>query len=359
METEKEQKTGREDFAETPKDISTKRRKKRILTVIIVIAAVLLALLAAAYAVIHHYYSKSNYVRDAQVTVVPQEDLPEDVQKDNSVDSMSSDAQKEAEEKALAAQSETEFPNGEYVYNLLLIGSDRRDSGWYGNSDVMMLLSINKKTKTIYLTSFMRDSYAIIDGAGAHKLNYAYALGGGPLLVQTIEENYRISIDNYASADFDSTAQIVDLAGGVDIHLYQEECDYLTKSGVGDFPSAGTYHLNGEQAVAYGRIRYVGNNDYERTERQRKVMEQIFKKAKTLSLGDLNKLANAILPLITHNLTEFETVSLLTQLPAVMGYDLQLGRVPYDGLFHSEGELLVPDWEETIRQLHDTIYAEE
>lgn len=145
----------------------------------------------------------------------------------------------------------------------------------------------------------------------------------------------------------------------MDVALYQEECDYMTQTGVGDFPTAGTYHLDGEQAVAYGRIRYVGNNDYERTERQRKVMTQIFQKAKSLSLGDLNKLANEILPLVTHNLTEFETVSLLTRLPSVMGYQLETSRVPYDGLFHSEGELLVPDWEETIQRLHQTIYAEE
>lgn len=355
MEKEHEIQSG--EPPQPPEKPAGKKRKKRVLTIIIVILAVLLTLVAVAYAIIHHYYSKSNYVRDAEVTAVS--DMPEDVEEENSVNSMSEDAQKEAEEKARAAQEDWEFPNGEYVYNLLLIGSDRRDSSWYGNSDVMMLLSINKKTKTIYLTSFMRDSYAIVGDAGAHKLNYAYALGGGPLLVQTLEENYRIDIDNYASADFDSTAQIVDLVGGVDVALYQEECDYMTQTGVGDFPTAGTYHLDGEQAVAYGRIRYVGNNDYERTERQRKVMTQIFQKAKSLSLGDLNKLANEILPLVTHNLTEFETVSLLTRLPSVMGYQLETSRIPYDGLFHSEGELLVPDWEETIQRLHQTIYAEE
>lgn len=348
MESDELQKTGRK-----------KRRKKKILIIVIVIAAVLLALLGIAYAVIHHYYAKSNYVQDGDVAVVTESELPQDVQEENSVDSMSEEAQREAEEKALAAQKDVEFPNGDYVYNLLLIGSDRRDTSWYGNSDVMMLASINSKTKTIYLTSFMRDSYAIVGDTGAHKLNYAYALGGGPLLTETIENNYRINIDNYASADFTSTAQIVDLVGGVDIDLYQEECDYLTEQGVGDFPTAGTYHLNGEQAVAYGRIRYVGYYDYERTERQRRVMEQIFLKAKSLSLSELNTLANEILPLTTHNLSESEVISLVTQLPSIISYNLELGRVPYDGMFHSEGELLVPDWEATIAQLHATIYAEE
>ncbi len=349
----------KETYREFPGEPPKKKKKKKIWIVLLVILAVLLALAGTAYGFLHHYYAKSNYVQDAAVTVVPEQEVPEDVQAENSVDSMSQEAQKEAEEKALAAQKEVELPNGDYVYNLLLIGSDRRDSSWYGNSDVMMLASINSKTKTIYLTSFMRDSYAIVGDSGAHKLNYAYALGGGPLLVQTIEDNYRIHIDNYASADFTSTAQIVDLVGGVDIDLYQEECDYLTEQGAGDFPTAGTYHLNGEQAVAYGRIRYVGYYDYERTERQRRVMEQIFLKAKSLGLGELNTLANEILPLVTHNMDQGEVLSLVTQLPSIINYKLELGRVPYDGMFHSEGELLVPDWEATISQLHNTIYAEQ
>lgn len=344
-----------EDLQDTGKK---RKRRKKILTIVVVILAIAVALIGAVYAVFHHYYSKSNYVSDSDVAQYSEDQLPEDVLRENGLDSMSEEARRKAEEDAKAAQ-DIEFANGSYVYNLLLIGSDRRDDSWYGNSDVMMLASINKKTKTIYLTSFMRDSYALVGDSGAHKLNYAYAAGGGPYLVETIEQNYRIKIDNYASADFDSTAQIVDLVGGVDIPLNQEECDYLTNGGVGDFPTAGTYHLNGEQTVAYGRIRHVGNSDYERTERQRRVMTQIFQKAKTLGLGELNTLANAILPLVTHNMTEFQVVSLLTQLPSIMGYELVTDRIPYDGMFHSEGELLVPDWVPTIEKLQETIYAEE
>ena len=89
-----------------------KKKKKKLLTIIIVIAAILVALLGIAYGFVHHYYSKSNYVKDAAVTQVPEQELPEDVQKENSVDSMSEEAQKEAEEKALAAQQQVEFPDG-------------------------------------------------------------------------------------------------------------------------------------------------------------------------------------------------------------------------------------------------------
>ena len=112
------------------------------------------------------------------------------------------------------------------VYNILLIGSDTRN-GWYGNSDSMILASINSQTKTIYMTSFMRDLYANIPNVGIRKLNSAYAVGGGPLLVSTIESNYRIDIDNYASVDFSSMANIIDLVGGVDLEVSTQEAGYI------------------------------------------------------------------------------------------------------------------------------------
>lgn len=335
--------------------------KKKALIILGIVLGICVVFVAAAYVVIHHYHSKSNYVKDDQVAILDESQIPEE-EREDLTGSMTEEEQEQAEQDAKQAQSEMVIPNGSNVYNILLIGSDRRDTSWYGNSDVMMLLSINKNTKKIYVTSFMRDSYALVDGYGAHKLNFAHAIGGGPKLVETIENNYKINIDNYASGDFSSTATIIDMVGGVDITVNDGEAELINKNTIGDhemLPGAGTYHLNGNQAVAYGRIRYVGNADYERTERQRTVVEQIFNKAKNLSISQLNELANAILPLITHNISETDTISLLASLPTIMSYDMELGRIPYDGMFSSKGEMLVPDWEATITKLHNTIYAEE
>lgn len=335
--------------------------KKKVLIILGIVLGVCILIIAAAYFVLHHYHSKSNYVKDDQVQQMDEEELADEDKNDVS-DSMTEEEQKAAEEEAAKIQSEVVIPDGDDVYNILLIGSDRRDTSWYGNSDVMILASVNKNTRKIHLTSFMRDSYALVDGYGAHKLNFAYAVGGGPKLVSTIEQNYRLSIDNYASGDFTSTASIIDMLGGVEITVSDAEAEQINQGAIGDhenLPGAGTYNLTGNQAVAYGRIRYVGNADYERTERQRKVMAQIFKKAQSLSVGELNNLANEILPMITHNISETDMISLLTSLPAIMNYDLELGRVPYDGMFSVKGEMLVPDWEATITKLHSTIYAEE
>lgn len=334
-------------------------KTKIILIVLGVILGILLLGAGTVYGVFHHYHEKSNYVKDEEVKELDEKEIPEEVLLENQ-DDVSAEEAKEEEEKALASQKEIEFPNGDYVYNLLLIGVDLRpEENWNGNSDVMLLASINKKTKTIYMTSFMRDTYAVVGDKGGRKLNFAHALGGGPLLVKTIEDNFKIKIDNYARGNFETTAKVIDIMGGVDVPLYQAECDYLTTAGAGNFPQEGTYHLTGDQAVAYGRIRYVGNNDYERTERQRRIVGEIFKKSKELSLTELNDVANEILPLITHNMDEASVLSLITQLPSLMSYDMEMNRIPYDGHFHSQGEKLVPEWDYTIQRLHDTIYATE
>lgn len=254
-----------------------------------------------------------------------------------------------------------------YVYNLLLIGADSR-GGWYGNSDAMILLSVNTKSHKLFLTSFMRDLYADIPQIGVRKLNSAYARGAGPLLTATIEENYKIDINNYASVDFGSMSGIIDLMGGVDIAVSEAEAEvmkiYIDEMGglYGYLPEdyyvqgGGVIHLNGIQAVAYARVRYVGNADYERTSRQRRVLEQLIAKAKTMDVQTMLQAADQILPLITHNIDPGQMVSLLSSLPEYLTYEVVMDRIPYDGAFSYMGEILVPDFEYTINRLQATIY---
>lgn len=342
---------------------SKKKRKKWQVALIVVLVILLLAaaVLGAAYALIKNYYNKSNYVKDEDIVIA------ESVETD-------SIGLTQEEASALEAQvsqtvQEIELPNNQDVYNILLIGVDRRDKTWYGNSDSMILMSINKQTKQIHMTSFMRDLYADIPGKGVHKLNAACAYGGGPLLVQTIEENYRVSIDNYASVDFSAMIDIVDVMGGIEIEVSDAEVAAANESivemcnleGISAsqhlLTSSGNQLMDGYQAVAYARIRKVGNSDYERTERQREVLEKIMQKASSLSIGELNTVANAILPEVTHNVDEGTMLSLLTDAPAVLGYQITQSRIPYDGLYTSRGEMLVPDFEATIQQLQTEIYG--
>lgn len=261
--------------------------------------------------------------------------------------------------------AQEEDSEGQESYNLLLIGSDHRDDSWNGNSDVMILVTINQDSEEIILTSFMRDLYADIPGYGVHKLNYAFAVGGGDVLVQTLEDNYRLQIDNYAIVDFMDMANIVDLLGGVEITLSDEECvnlnSNLAQLGVPEenyIYTGGTYLLDGYQAVAYMRIRYVGNSDYQRTQRQRDVLKEIFASLKERNTAELLTISTEIIAQIEHNIQPVEMIKLTAMLPQFTKYELSEERIPYDDLYYSQDEMLVPDFEATIARLHETLGIE-
>lgn len=343
--------------------VSGKKKKKRKtwVNVLTIIMIVIVLILLGVYAVINHYYSKSNYVEDSEITINSSVETESTGITDEEAEQLQTEIIQQTQDIAL--------PNDEDVYNLLLIGVDRRDKSWYGNSDSMILMSINKNTKQIHMTSFMRDLYANIPGVGVKKLNAACAYGGGPLVARTIEENYKIPIDNYASVDFDAMIDIVDLVGGIEIDISSEEVrvanDYINEmcrlqgedASAHTLTSSGPQLMDGYQAVAYARIRYVGNADYQRTERQREVLEKIMEKCKGLGVTELNALAESVLPKVTHNIEQSTLLSLIGQLPTILSYEIIQSRVPYDGMFSSKGEMLVPDFGATIQKLQGEIYG--
>ena len=241
------------------------------------------------------------------------------------------------------------------TYSILLIGSDRRDDSWYGNSDAMILMTINHNVQKIFMVSFMRDLYANIPGIGVRKMNAAYAVGGGPLLLQTLQMNYGVSVDDYAAVDFEAMKSLIDLFGGVDMELNEAEANYMAWAGV----TPGWNHLDGEQALAFARIRHVGNSDWERTSRQRRVLAEVFSHIRFNSIEDLQNLAGAVLPYVTHNLTQGEILALLPEVLKAKDYELVMDRVPYEGTYVIQGEILVPDLNYTVEHLREVIYARE
>ena len=254
-------------------------------------------------------------------------------------------------------------------YQVLLIGSDRSDGSWNGNSDVMILASLNRNKKTISFISFMRDTGVNVPNVGYGKLNCSFAKGGAKLLQSTLESNFQISIDNYIATDFVSMADIIDLFGGVDLDITDAEIPvingYINEMATlrGFDPSeyqlsaAGTLHLNGLQAVGYMRDRYVGSNDFQRTERQRIVLQKLLEKLKTMNALEILKLGSSMTSLsIQHNFTAEQIAGLTTLALECRNYTVVMDRIPYDGLYTSNGENLDPVWPETIEKLHATIY---
>lgn len=232
------------------------------------------------------------------------------------------------------------------VTNILLIGNDSRESGEDGRSDAMILLSINDRTKKIYMTSILRDIYVEIPGHDGNRLNAAYAYGGAELLMETIEQNFDIDVNRYVQVNFEAFAGLVDAVGGVELELTTEELEYvngylveyneLTARPEGtdymDVAAPGRVHLNGAQALAYSRIRYIGT-DFGRTERQRKVLEAVIGELPSAISGDMGKIVNGILPNLTTNLTKGECFSLSFQAGKLVTYELTQGTVPIEGTY--------------------------
>ena len=284
----------------------------------------------------------------------------------------------EAESELIAQQQEAILNTADQMfqtkntYNILLLGVDRRDQSWNGNSDVVMLVTVNMEKQKIYMTSFLRDLYVNISGIGVRKLNAASANGGPELAVQTLEENYQVQIDNYAMVDFNAMIDVIDALGGIDLEIDEAERvtanDYITcmcQDNEEDpephyIKEAGFVHLSGYQAVGYARNRYTGKgSDFRRTQRQRNVMTAILKKVQSGSYDSLTDVVKSIMPYITHDITKMEMIGILMKLNTWIGYDTVEQHIPYDNEYYVENEILIPkDMSDTITKLNGLLYGD-
>ncbi len=259
------------------------------------------------------------------------------------------------------------------VLNILLIGSDSRTMADWSRSDVMILVSINKNTKEIALTSLMRDIYLYIQGVGYNRLNVAYAYGGPDLLLSTVQESFKVKVDQFVAVNFFSFIKVVDDLGGVDIDVKKAEIDNMNSNimevndYLGDDPydsliaDEGLQHLNGKQALGYARIRYVGYADFDRTARQRLVLDQLIEKGKKMTLLQLNNVLGDVLPEVMTNMEKGQLISLMLDSLEMRSYKVIENRIPIDGSYKGlmiEGmSVLGIDIDANIQSIRDTIYS--
>ncbi len=261
------------------------------------------------------------------------------------------------------------------VINVLLIGNDSRLAGDDGRSDAMILVSISDKTKTITMTSFLRDMYVEIPGHDGNRLNAAYAYGGAELLMETIELNFGVPIHRYALVNFQAFANLVDAVGGIDLELTNDEVNWINaylmeynqlegKDLATDFldPSlSGNLHLNGPQALAFTRNRYIGT-DFGRTERQRKVLSAVIKKLPGTVLTTGGELADGLFPNLTTNLKQGECFNLSLNAWKFLGYEMVQQCVPLEGTYSNADirgmAVLQVDFDTNKQFLKSTLYGE-
>ena len=271
--------------------------------------------------------------------------------------------------------------NTKDVTNLLLLGIDARTMKERGRSDSMIIVTINKKNKTIKLSSLLRDTAVTIPGRDKNgdgqddyaKLNAAYAYGGFNLLSKTIEQNFRLKIDKYVGVNFVVFPIAVDAMGGIDIYMTAKEASKVCAPGQKledwerGFKKIGTeskvYHLNGYQALQYSRIRHI-DSDFNRTGRQRKVIEQLIVKAKTMSFGTLNTILNQVLPQVATNMSGDELMGYALNAGSNANYAIDTSfHLPENGKYKGwtlpggGASLRLTDPVESVKSLHEWIYS--
>lgn len=254
----------------------------------------------------------------------------------------------------------------ERIINILLVGADKRET-WKeaGRSDSCMIATMDLKHKRLKLTSMMRDMYVKIPGHDDNRFNAAYSFGGVELLYRTIAENFGIRLDGYVVVDFAAFKQVINTIGGVNIELTKAEYDYLMKAyknkkGTVLKLKEGMNCMDGSQALAYTRIRQDAKGDFGRTERQRRVLQSIFKEIKKMSLSEITALAKVITPEVTTDLSNDEIFSYLTSIIMMGTTEIDQFRIPLDDTYYQDRirnmAVLVPDMEVNSRALYDFIY---
>ena len=227
----------------------------------------------------------------------------------------------------------------EDVVNILLIGTDVRNGTYEdrGNTDSMILLSVNTRDKNIKLTSFMRDMYVDIPGREWQRLNAAYAYGGPQLLFDTLERNFDVDVDMYVRVNFANFRKIIDKVGGVNIELTEAEARYMNKYSKKyktNPVEPGMQRLDGAQALSYARCRKI-DSDFNRTGRQRKVILAVVNEIKHCNVMELNSLLNTILPMIQTNMSKMQILNLMADSVNYLNNDIETLNVPIKNSWQS------------------------
>ncbi len=264
------------------------------------------------------------------------------------------------------------------IENVLLFGEDNHDSGEHGRADTMILLTLDKRRHLLKQTSFMRDIYIYIPGYYYAKLNEAYAIGGAKLAAETIEYNFGIEINDYIIVDFNSFTDIVDSLGGIDLDLTYDEIEYInwqsyrnkqvdTETEIDpdsfEYDATGntTVHVNGRQALWYARNRDSAGSDFDRTKRQRIVIDTILSK---FGKSDPIRLMTAVYSsseYLTTNMNAFTLCGKGIDLISALSYDRNEHRIPtgdnYYDVWNETGEALqIGDQELENQRLYDFIF---
>lgn len=361
------------------------KKKSTWKRVIIIGLTVVVIFLIAGFVLWNRYFGlldsrKGNLVDEADLvsydTVVDEVESEEAINPENNItDEQVKAIEDKLEENAAALLEDAGALDSDTV-NILLVGIDSRANSFSGRSDSMILVTINKKTKKVLMTSILRDIYLSIPGCMDNRINAAFVYGGSDLLIETLKTNFGMEVDNCVVVNFHIVMDLVDYFGGIDLDLTSDEIGvmnmYISELNnlLGHSQSADkldsslggtTVHLNGKQALAYARVRYVGT-DFARTGRQRTVIMKCLEKMKSMSLSDMDDFAQTFLPKVRTDLSGTDCASLLLLALSLSDYEFEQFTIPMEGTWSNVNirgmAVLDIDFEKNIKAWREKVQGQ-
>lgn len=320
-------------------------KEKRLLMIGICSFIVVIAVVLSSYLYIKHIYNKNMLVE------VPK------VENDNNVPEISSEP--EVEEPNYGEETD--------IVNVLLVGVDSRGAFNDSRTDSIIIATIDPSTKKVKLTSLMRDMYVVIPGRGYNKINAAFEIGGIDLLKKTIKYNFGLNVDKNIAIDFQGFQSLIDNLDGVELDVKDYEVKEINKyieevNGANStlIQSPGMQKLNGQQALSYCRIRKVGNNDYERTDRQRRVLSLLLNKVKDTSVLSYPKFYSTMSQYVKTNIPFENMLKIVYTVYKFGDTTTENLRLPVDGYFKDTSingqSVLIPNLKYNAKALYKFIY---
>lgn len=329
----------RSDFGRSE---AKKKRRRRIIAMIVAECIALVAIFS--YAFMARMMSQIQRSEDFQISEIKTNDIAMD-----------------AEE------------NMKGYWTIAIFGVDARDNAIEKstNSDVIIICNVNRDTGEIKLVSVYRDSYLNINDSGSYtKINQAYFVGGPKQAVEALNRNLDLQIQDYMTFNWKAVANAIDVLGGVDIELSKAEFFYINSfitetvkaTGIGShqLKQAGMNHLDGVQAVAYGRLRLM-DTDYARTERQRKIIAQAFEKSKKADFQTLYTLIGTVFPQVSTSIGVDDLVSNARNISKFhLGETTGFPQARGDANMGKKGAVVVPaTLESNVIELHKFLFGDE
>lgn len=261
-----------------------------------------------------------------------------------------------------------ELRSSKNVINVLLVGLDSAtalEEG--GRSDSLILVSLNKKTKKINMTSFFRDTWTYMDIAGNGrygKMNSSYYFGADDALLDTLEKDFKIDIDYYVAVDFSSFTDIINALGGLTVEVQQYEAEYINRTTVHTIDYGPAVKLNGYEALVFARIRHSDtDSDVSRTRRQRQVISALINSAKGASFSQLSSALDTLFKYVRTDLTKMQILSYAAQALANgwVNYEIVQTPISDEDVFRTgwvgDQSVVIMDFPLAAQRVQEAIYG--